>query len=146
MGRLTLIGAFYITLVCLLTEFLILKFNTPFYFGGTSLLIIVVVTMDFMTQVQSHLMSLQYEGLLKKANFKDANLVQAMFGPPEMVNSKLMFSPLGTHLNYGAEMDDACFVNADLSSAMFRETYFPRADFTGAKMEGANFKHTAFDK
>lgn len=70
MGRLTLVGAFYITLVCLLPEFLILKFNTPFYFGGTSLLIIVVVTMDFMTQVQSHLMSQQYEGLLKKANFK----------------------------------------------------------------------------
>jgi len=70
MGRLTLVGAAYITLVCLLPEFLILKFNTPFYFGGTSLLIIVVVTMDFMTQVQSHLMSHQYEGLLKKANFK----------------------------------------------------------------------------
>lgn len=70
MGRLTLIGAAYITLVCLLPEFLVLKFNTPFYFGGTSLLIIVVVTMDFMTQVQSHLMSNQYEGLLKKANFK----------------------------------------------------------------------------
>ncbi|HAF01818.1 MAG TPA: preprotein translocase subunit SecY [Methylophilaceae bacterium] len=70
MGRLTLVGAFYITLVCLLPEFLILKFNTPFYFGGTSLLIIVVVTMDFMAQVQSHLMSHQYEGLLKKANFK----------------------------------------------------------------------------
>ena len=70
MGRLTLVGAFYITLVCLLPEFLILKFNTPFYFGGTSLLIIVVVTMDFMAQVQSHLMSQQYEGLLRKANFK----------------------------------------------------------------------------
>jgi len=70
MGRLTLVGAIYITLVCLLPEFLRLKFNTPFYFGGTSLLIIVVVTMDFMTQVQSHLMSHQYEGLLKKANFK----------------------------------------------------------------------------
>ncbi|MFW5432691.1 MAG: preprotein translocase subunit SecY [Methylophilaceae bacterium] len=70
MGRLTLIGAIYITLVCLLPEFLSLKFNTPFYFGGTSLLIIVVVTMDFMTQVQSHLMSHQYDGLLKKANFK----------------------------------------------------------------------------
>ena len=70
MGRLTLVGAAYITLVCLLPEFLILKFNAPFYFGGTSLLIIVVVTMDFMTQVQSHLMSHQYEGLLKKANFK----------------------------------------------------------------------------
>jgi len=69
-GRLTMIGAIYITLVCLLPEFLILKFNVPFYFGGTSLLIIVVVTMDFMTQVQAHLMSNQYEGLLKKANFK----------------------------------------------------------------------------
>lgn len=72
MGRLTLIGAIYITLVCLLPEFLSLKFNTPFHFGGTSLLIIVVVTMDFMAQVQSHLMSHQYEGLLKKANFKGA--------------------------------------------------------------------------
>ena len=70
MGRLTLAGALYITAVCLLPEFLILKFNVPFYFGGTSLLIIVVVTMDFMAQVQSHLMSQQYEGLLKKANFK----------------------------------------------------------------------------
>lgn len=70
MGRLTLIGAIYITLVCLLPEFLSLKFNTPFYFGGTSLLIIVVVTMDFMSQVQSHLMTHQYDGLLKKANFK----------------------------------------------------------------------------
>jgi preprotein translocase subunit SecY len=70
MGRLTLAGAIYITLVCLLPEFLRLKFNTPFYFGGTSLLIIVVVTMDFMAQVQSHLMSHQYESLLKKANFK----------------------------------------------------------------------------
>jgi len=69
-GRLTMIGGIYITLVCLLPEFLILKFNVPFYFGGTSLLIIVVVTMDFMTQVQAHLMSSQYEGLLKKANFK----------------------------------------------------------------------------
>ena len=70
MGRLTLVGAFYITAVCLLPEFLILEWNVPFYFGGTSLLIIVVVTMDFMTQVQAHLMSHQYEGLLKKANFK----------------------------------------------------------------------------
>ena len=76
MGRLTLIGAIYITLVCLLPEFLRLKFNTPFYFGGTSLLIIVVVTMDFMTQVQSHLMSHQYEGLLKKANFKGSSPVR----------------------------------------------------------------------
>ena len=70
MARLTLAGALYITAVCLLPEFLILEFNVPFYFGGTSLLIIVVVTMDFMAQVQSHLMSHQYEGLLKKANFK----------------------------------------------------------------------------
>jgi preprotein translocase subunit SecY len=70
MGRLTLIGAIYMTLVCLLPELLILKFNTPFYFGGTSLLIIVVVTMDFMNQVQSQMMSYQYDGLLKKANFK----------------------------------------------------------------------------
>jgi len=68
--RLTAVGAIYITLVCLLPEFLILKFGVPFYFGGTSLLIIVVVTMDFMAQVQSHLMSHQYEGLMKKANLK----------------------------------------------------------------------------
>ncbi len=70
MLRLTLIGSIYITLVCLLPEFMILKWNVPFYFGGTSLLIIVVVTMDFMAQVQSHVMSGQYESLLKKANFK----------------------------------------------------------------------------
>ncbi|MDC0183154.1 preprotein translocase subunit SecY [Nitrosomonadales bacterium] len=70
MGRLTLIGAIYITAVCLVPEFLILKFNTPFYFGGTSLLIIVVVTMDLLTQIQSKMMSYQYDGLLKKANFK----------------------------------------------------------------------------
>lgn len=68
--RLTLVGALYITLVCLLPEFLIVKFNVPFYFGGTSLLIIVVVTMDFMAQVQAYLLSHQYESLLKKANFK----------------------------------------------------------------------------
>jgi preprotein translocase subunit SecY len=68
--RLTLVGAVYVTLVCLLPEFLILKWNVPFYFGGTSLLIIVVVTMDFMSQVQAHVMSHQYESLLKKANFK----------------------------------------------------------------------------
>ena len=70
--RLTLAGAVYITLVCLLPEFLILKWNVPFYFGGTSLLIIVVVTMDFMSQVQAYVMSHQYESLLKKANFKGA--------------------------------------------------------------------------
>ena len=68
--RLTFIGAIYVTLVCLLPEFLILRYNVPFYFGGTSLLIIVVVTMDFMAQVQNYLMSQQYESLLKKANFK----------------------------------------------------------------------------
>jgi preprotein translocase subunit SecY len=70
--RLTLAGAVYVTLVCLLPEFLILKWNVPFYFGGTSLLIIVVVTMDFMAQVQAYVMSHQYESLLKKANFKGA--------------------------------------------------------------------------
>ena len=70
MMRLTLTGAVYVTLVCLLPEFLILKWNVPFYFGGTSLLIIVVVTMDFMAQVQAYMMSHQYESLLKKANFK----------------------------------------------------------------------------
>jgi preprotein translocase subunit SecY len=68
--RLTLAGAVYITAVCLLPEFLILKYNVPFYFGGTSLLIIVVVTMDFMAQVQNYMMSQQYESLLKKASFK----------------------------------------------------------------------------
>ena len=72
--RLTMAGAVYITLVCLLPEFLILKWNVPFYFGGTSLLIIVVVTMDFMSQVQAYVMSHQYESLLKKANFKGAGL------------------------------------------------------------------------
>ncbi|MGI9229481.1 MAG: preprotein translocase subunit SecY [Gammaproteobacteria bacterium] len=68
--RLTLAGAIYITGICLLPEFLILEFNVPFYFGGTSLLIIVVVVMDFMAQIQAHLMSHQYEGVLKKANLK----------------------------------------------------------------------------
>jgi preprotein translocase subunit SecY len=70
MTRLTAVGAIYITAVCLLPEFLILSWNVPFYFGGTSLLIIVVVVMDFMAQVQAHLMSHQYEGLMKKANLK----------------------------------------------------------------------------
>ncbi|MGM9485128.1 preprotein translocase subunit SecY [Roseateles sp. NT4] len=70
LSRLTLAGAIYITLVCLLPEFLTLKYNVPFYFGGTSLLIIVVVTMDFWAQVQSYIMSQQYESLLKKASFK----------------------------------------------------------------------------
>jgi preprotein translocase subunit SecY len=70
LGRLTLAGAIYITVVCLIPEFLMLKWSVPFYFGGTSLLIIVVVTMDFWAQVQSYVMSQQYESLLKKANFK----------------------------------------------------------------------------
>ena len=72
--RLTLAGAIYIVFVCLLPEFLVLRWNVPFYFGGTSLLIIVVVTMDFMAQVQSYVMSQQYESLLKKANFKGGNI------------------------------------------------------------------------
>lgn len=70
MTRLTLVGSIYVTLVCLLPEFLILAWNVPFYFGGTSLLIIVVVVMDFMSQVQAHIMSFQYESLLKKANLR----------------------------------------------------------------------------
>jgi preprotein translocase subunit SecY len=70
MSRLTLAGAIYITLVCLLPEFLIVGWNVPFYFGGTSLLIIVVVVMDFMAQAQALMMSHQYEGLMKKANLK----------------------------------------------------------------------------
>ena len=70
MLRLTMVGAVYITLVCLLPEFLVVWKNVPFYFGGTSLLILVVVTMDFMAQVQSYMMTHQYENLLKKANFK----------------------------------------------------------------------------
>jgi len=68
--RLTFVGAIYITLVCLLPEFLILEWNVPFYFGGTSLLIIVVVTMDFMAQVQAYMMSHQYEPLLRKSGAK----------------------------------------------------------------------------
>jgi preprotein translocase subunit SecY len=68
--RLTFWGAMYITAVCLIPEFLILEFNVPFYFGGTSVLIVVVVTMDFMAQLQAHMMTHQYEGLLKKANLR----------------------------------------------------------------------------
>ncbi len=68
--RLTLWGALYVTAVCLLPELMILKFNVPFYFGGTSLLIIVVVVMDFMSQLQAHMVSHQYEGLMKKANLR----------------------------------------------------------------------------
>jgi preprotein translocase subunit SecY len=74
MSRLTLAGALYVTVVCLLPEFLIVKWNVPFYFGGTSLLIIVVVCMDFIAQVQAHLMSHQYESLLKKANLTGGGL------------------------------------------------------------------------
>ncbi|MCW8917997.1 MAG: preprotein translocase subunit SecY [Gammaproteobacteria bacterium] len=70
LGRLTLAGAIYITAICLIPEFLILYWNVPFYFGGTSLLIIVVVVMDFMSQTQAHLMSHQYDSLMKKANLK----------------------------------------------------------------------------
>jgi len=73
--RLTLIGAIYITLVCLVPEFLRMQWqNVPFYFGGTSLLIIVVVTMDFMAQVQAYMMSHQYDSLLKKTSFKGSSL------------------------------------------------------------------------
>lgn len=72
--RLTLAGSLYITLVCLLPEFMQMRWNVPFYFGGTSLLIIVVVTMDFMAQAQAYMMSHQYDSLLKKANFKGTGM------------------------------------------------------------------------
>jgi len=70
MTRLTMFGSLYIAMVCLLPQFLVVMWNVPFYLGGTSLLIVVVVVMDFMSQVQSHLMSHQYEGMMKKANLK----------------------------------------------------------------------------
>ena len=70
MTRLTLAGALYITFVCLVPEFMMIAWNVQFYFGGTSLLIIVVVIMDFMAQVQTHMMSHQYDSVLKKANLK----------------------------------------------------------------------------
>ena len=70
LSRLTLFGALYITGVSLMPQFLQVAWNVPFYFGGTSLLIVVVVVMDFMTQVQSHLMSHQYSSLMKKSNLK----------------------------------------------------------------------------
>jgi preprotein translocase subunit SecY len=79
--RLTLAGSLYLVFVCLVPEFLNLRFNVPFYFGGTSLLIVVVVTMDFMSQVQAYLMSHQYESLLKKTNFKG-------FGPGSLPRSR----------------------------------------------------------
>ncbi|MGB6006615.1 preprotein translocase subunit SecY [Castellaniella sp.] len=72
--RLTLSGAVYVTLVCLLPELMQMRWNVPFYFGGTSLLIIVVVAMDFMAQAQAYMMSQQYDSLLRKANFKGAGL------------------------------------------------------------------------
>jgi len=78
MTRLTLAGAIYVTLVCLLPEFMILAWNVPFYFGGTSLLIIVVVVMDFMSQVQAHMMSYQYENLLKKANLRGGGSLSSL--------------------------------------------------------------------
>ena len=71
--RLTLGGAVYLVFVCLVPEFLNLRFNVPFYFGGTSLLIAVVVTMDFMSQVQAYMMTHQYESLLRKTNFRLGN-------------------------------------------------------------------------
>ncbi|MDR0247353.1 MAG: preprotein translocase subunit SecY [Burkholderiales bacterium] len=74
MMRLTLLGSMYLVVVCFIPNFLIAWKNVPFYFGGTSLLIVVVVTMDFMTQVQAYLMSQQYESLLRKANFKGGAL------------------------------------------------------------------------
>jgi preprotein translocase subunit SecY len=74
MSRLTLAGSIYVTLVCLLPEFMILTWNVPFYFGGTSLLIIVVVVMDFIAQVQAHMMSYRYESLLKKANLRGGGM------------------------------------------------------------------------
>lgn len=74
MTRLTLVGAIYVTLVCLLPQFMNLYWNVPFYFGGTSLLIIVVVIMDFMAQIQAHLMSHQYDSLMKKANLKGTRM------------------------------------------------------------------------
>ena len=72
--RLTLIGAIYIALICLLPEFLIIKWNVPFYFGGTALLIVVVVVMDFMNQVQSHIASVQYDSVLRKSNLKKGRI------------------------------------------------------------------------
>jgi preprotein translocase subunit SecY len=71
--RLTVFGSAYIALVCLLPQFLVVMFNVPFYLGGTSMLIVVVVVMDFMAQIQSHLMSHQYEGVMKKANLSNTS-------------------------------------------------------------------------
>src|SRR5690606_26031201 len=74
LSRLTLAGAIFFTVVCLLSEFFVLRWHVPVEFGGPSLLIIVVVTMDFMAQVQAYIMSHQYDSLLRKANFKGMNL------------------------------------------------------------------------
>ncbi len=74
MTRLTLVGAIYLVLVCLLPQILMYTWHVPFYFGGTSLLIIVVVIMDFVAQIQAHLMTQQYDSLMKKANFKGNKL------------------------------------------------------------------------
>ena len=71
--RLTVVGAAYLSLVCLLPELLISQYAVPFYFGGTSLLIVVSVTMDTVAQVQSHLLAHQYEGLIKKSKLKGRN-------------------------------------------------------------------------
>jgi preprotein translocase subunit SecY len=74
MTRLTLAGSLYLVLVCLLPQILMYAWHVPFYFGGTSLLIIVVVIMDFVAQVQAHMMAQQYESLMKKSNFKGTKL------------------------------------------------------------------------
>ena len=79
MTRLTLIGAIYLVLVCLLPQILMYTWHVPFYFGGTSLLIIVVVIMDFIAQIQAHLMTQQYESLLKKTNFKGSAKLPGLF-------------------------------------------------------------------
>lgn len=84
MTRLTLVGALYITFICLIPEFMRDAMKVPFYFGGTSLLIVVVVIMDFMAQVQTLMMSSQYESALKKANLK----ATADNWSPEVTESK----------------------------------------------------------
>ena len=80
--KLTTIGALYLTIVCLMPEFLISKFPIPFYLGGTSILIVVVVAMDTVSQVQTRLMSQQYESLIKKTKFGKIKVNIILFGPP----------------------------------------------------------------
>ena len=80
--RLTTVGALYLAAVCLLPELLISDYGLPFYFGGTSLLIIVSVTMDTVTQIQSHLLAHQYEGLIRKARVKAPTVMLILLGPP----------------------------------------------------------------